>query len=254
MNHRPFEYNFSYYIQKITTSTQYPIMDQNKPKKTRKTSLRKKKIKTDDYGILIVEDESLWSQLYQNNLFQSEENQGKTYHYYEAHDGKEALRIIAQHYDKIDVIIIDLAMDKMEGMELLKFIVDKWGLVDLGIFMITAYGSSQDLEEAQLRGIKGFIDKFQLDFQKLSQMIETYLNLTHRNKAIDNGFYIEKRVQPIKSSEKGQEYIYLRWRNDDQTPETLYLGKGEEVTSISLPNLRTDLDRDKLDEQKKTKP
>jgi CheY-like chemotaxis protein len=172
-------------------------------------------------------------------LQQSE--QPRTYHFYQANNGREALKMLAQYYDQIDVMIIDLVMDKMAGMDLLKFIVDKWGL-DLGIFMVTAHGSKKDLEEAQLRGVRGFIDKLQLDFNKLSHLIETYLDLKDKNKAIDNGFYVEERIQPP-PPEGDQKYVYVRWRNDDRSTETLYLGKAEEIATITLPNLRTNLDK-----------
>lgn len=214
-------------------------MTQTKTKtktKTYKRTARNKKIKTDNYGILIVDDENLWKQLYRNNLFLQYQN--KKYHFHEASDGKEALKIIAQYYDEIDVIIIDLVMDKMGGMELVKFLVDKWGLDDLGIFLVTAYGSSKDMEEAQLRGVRGFIDKFQLDFQQLSDSINTYLDLKNKHKAIDNGFYIEVRTQNTKDKQK---YVYLRWRNYDQSLETLYLSKVEDVKYVTIPNLKTDL-------------
>lgn len=138
-------------------------------------------------------------------------------------------------------MIIDLVMDKMAGMELLKFIVDKWGL-DLGIFVVTAYGSSEDLEEAQVRGVRAFIDKLQVDFNKLSSLIETYLDLKDKSKGIDNGFYVEERIQPP-PPEGDQKYVYVRWRNDDRSSETLYLGKAEEIETITLPNLRTNLDK-----------
>ena len=207
---------------------------------TPKSPAKKKKFKQNSYGILLVEDEELWRKLYQINLFQ-QTAQKRKFHFYEANNGREALKVLAQYYDQIDVVIIDLVMDKMKGMELLKFIVDKWGL-DLGIFMVTAHGSAEDMEEAHLRGVRGFLDKFQVDFHKLSSLIEAYLNLKDKSKGIDNGFYVEERIQPP-PPEGEQKYVYVRWRNGSRSSETLYLGKAEEIETITLPNLRTNLDK-----------
>ena len=244
-------YNCNLEIQKITRSTKYPSMESKSNKKISKTQSKKKKVKKNSYGILIVEDETLWKQLYQINLFQ-QTDQKRNFHFYEANNGREALKILAQYYDQIDVVIVDLVMEKMAGMELLKFIVDKWGL-DLGIFMVTAHGSTKDMEEAQIRGVRAFIDKLQVDFKKLSYLIEAYLDLKEKDKGIDNGFYVEERIQPP-PPEGDQKYVYVRWRHSDRSSETLYLGKAEEIETITLPNLRTNLEKfEIIGHQKKDK-
>ncbi len=188
-------------------------------------------------GILIVEDETIWRQLYKINFLKNPQNKKRKYVFLEASDGREALRVIAQNFSFIKIVILDLVMDKMGGLELLKFLVDKWGF-NLGIFVITAYGDEQTQLESHLRGVRGFFDKANLDFGKLSDLLESYLDLAERPHAQNTGFYVE--VRPHEGEDYG--YVYLRWAGSESGKwETLCLGRSDEIEpfSLNLPNIRT---------------
>ncbi len=184
-------------------------------------------------GILLVDDDRLWRQLCKINLLKKTKNPQREYIFYEAENGREAVKIMAQNYPVIKVALIDLVMDKMEGMELLKLFVDKWGL-DLGIFIVTAYGNEEDLEAAQLRGIRGFLDKGKVNFEQLSQQIETYLELSSKGAAKTTGFYVE--VRPYEGG--GYSHVFLRWNAGQGKSETFCLGRSDELETITLPNIR----------------
>ncbi|MGH2416420.1 MAG: response regulator, partial [Microcystaceae cyanobacterium] len=125
----------------------------------KETILTPKKRDDREIGILIIEDEKIWRQLYTLNLLKKTKNKRRKYTFYEALNGREGIKLIAQHYSQIKVILLDLVMDKMEGMEVLKLLIDQWGFLNLGIFILTAYGTEETMVASQLRGVRGFYDK-----------------------------------------------------------------------------------------------
>jgi CheY-like chemotaxis protein len=196
-------------------------------------SLPRANHRSDVCGILIVEDEKFWRQLFKLNLFKHPKNKKRKFTFSEASNGREGVKAIAQHFPHIQVVLLDLVMDKMGGMELLR-LINKWGL-PLGIFILTAYGDEKTMAESQLRGVRGFYDKEYLDFEKLSDDIETYLDLTEQEQGPRSGFYVEMRPH-----QKGEyQQVYLRWQNTEGRWETFYLGKSNEIETLALPNLRT---------------
>jgi CheY-like chemotaxis protein len=209
-----------------------------KKKKTyRKRDKTKPKERT--YGILIVEDEKSWTNVYKINLIRKLEKKRK-FRIYEAKNSKEAIKILIQYNDRIDIVILDLVIgeqtaDKPEGMLLLETIVDRLGLTDIGIFVITAYGTQAIEEQCHIRGVRYFLDKSQLDFEKLSKLIDDYLDLIDKPKGTDVGFYIESR------SQKEQRYLYLRWKYSEGNWDSEYLGNAKEIERIILPNIITNL-------------
>ena len=227
-----------------------PSQDPKEPKKTEKPPAQRAKktakkvgrprkypvFEGKTYGILVVDDEKSWQNVYKINLFKQINQDEKRFVFYEASNGKEAIKVLAQYYDRIQVMIVDLKMDKMSGMELLKCLVDQLGLSDLGIFIVTAYGTKEDLEEAQIRGVRGFIDKSQLDFERLSYLICAYLDLSEKEKATDLGIYAESRLQ------YEQRYLYLRWKYSNEQWENMYVGNINEIETLTLPNLKTKLE------------
>lgn len=70
-------------------------------------------------------------------------------------NGKDAVETIEQRY--IDLILMDIKMPEMDGLEALKAIRKKYR--DLPIVMQTAYAFETDREEAERAGSSGFITK-----------------------------------------------------------------------------------------------
>jgi DNA-binding NtrC family response regulator len=72
-----------------------------------------------------------------------------------AYDGEEALGLIEK--DPPDVALIDLKMPKIDGLELLKILQEKWpGIVSI---MITAHGTLDSAIEATKLGVYEYIKK-----------------------------------------------------------------------------------------------
>ena len=216
-----------------------PTSEQKVKKKKTYRKRDKSKLKERTYGILIVEDEKSWSNVYKINLIRKLEQKRK-FQIYEAKNSKEAIKILIQYNDRIDIVLLDLVIgeqtgDKPEGMLLLETIVERLGLTDLGIFVITAYATQSLEEQCHIRGVRYFLDKSQLDFERISQLIDDYLELIDKPKGRDVGFYVESR------SQKGQRYLYLRWKYGEGDWDMEYLGNANEIERIVLPNIITDL-------------
>lgn len=76
---------------------------------------------------------------------------------YEAGNGKEALDILSKVW--VDVIISDINMPEMNGLELLSALKQDELYREIPVIVITTEGSSERMEEAFKHGAKGFIKK-----------------------------------------------------------------------------------------------
>ena len=82
------------------------------------------------------------------------------YHPYVAQNGEQALSIIDTH--KIDVVVSDLVMPEMDGMELLKRVKSRKG--DIPFLMITGHPTIETAVEAIKKGAYDYLTKpFQVE-------------------------------------------------------------------------------------------
>jgi len=75
----------------------------------------------------------------------------------EAGNGREAMEILADNW--VDVIISDINMPEVNGLEFLELLAKTIPLKEIPVIMITTEGSDQRMKEAFSRGAKGFIKK-----------------------------------------------------------------------------------------------
>lgn len=81
---------------------------------------------------------------------------------YQALNGREALSLIENDANQIDVVITDYAMPEINGLELLQNI--RWKHGNLPVILMTAYGHRDLILDALRNQCNGFIDKpFTLD-------------------------------------------------------------------------------------------
>ncbi|MGV1099896.1 response regulator [Thiovibrio sp. JS02] len=77
--------------------------------------------------------------------------------FHEAANGKEALAILEKNW--IDVILSDINMPEMGGMELLKVVSADEDLKKIPLIFITTEGSDARKEEAKKLGVAGYVKK-----------------------------------------------------------------------------------------------
>ena len=76
---------------------------------------------------------------------------------WEAGDGREAIEILANHW--VDLILTDLHMPGMNGLEMLKEIQKDEIHRQVPIVLITTEGSEKRIQEALSLGVKGYLQK-----------------------------------------------------------------------------------------------
>jgi two-component system, chemotaxis family, chemotaxis protein CheY len=75
----------------------------------------------------------------------------------EAGNGREAMTVLSGNW--VDVIISDINMPEINGLEMLDQLQKSETLKEIPVIMITTEGSSERMREAFNRGAKGFIKK-----------------------------------------------------------------------------------------------
>jgi len=120
--------------------------------------------------ILVVDDEPDIRLFMEDYLMQ--------YNVLTASDGVEALEIIKENRDEIDLVITDIRMPRMDGMELLQEI--KTSYPEIGAMVISAYGEISTAVEAIRQGAYDYIPKpFPEPFDELDIIIARYFEKRH---------------------------------------------------------------------------
>lgn len=116
--------------------------------------------------VLLIEDEKALCQIYRLNLelagFEVEE----------AHDGKVGLVYALNHQP--DLIILDLMLPQINGLDLLKIIKEKETTQNIPVFVLTNL-SGEEIEEAQKLGACGCFLKAEITAEKLTEEVKNLL-------------------------------------------------------------------------------
>jgi len=75
----------------------------------------------------------------------------------EANNGREAMDLLSTNW--IDIIISDINMPEVNGLELLDQLKKNDTLKEIPVIMITTEGSDERMQEAFSRGANGFVKK-----------------------------------------------------------------------------------------------
>ena len=105
------------------------------------------KVKMGDTTVLVVDDESRMRKLIKDFLMQ------KGYGILEAADGEEALTVFEENQNKINLILLDVMMPKLDGWSVLRQIRQE---SKVPIIMLTARGEEQD----ELFGFELGVDEY----------------------------------------------------------------------------------------------
>lgn len=107
---------------------------------------------TDPFRILIVDDAASLRNLIRKSL----ESEGYT-HLVEAADGKEALDKLMEH--KINLIISDINMPKVNGLELLKAVLGNSHLKRIPFIVLTSQTEDEMFKTVMQTGATDYIKK-----------------------------------------------------------------------------------------------
>lgn len=118
--------------------------------------------------ILVVDDNEMNRDMLSRRLIK----QGHTVE--TAEDGKKALVLLEEK--SFDLILLDVMMPEVSGLDVLKKLREKHTMADLPIIMVTAKDQSEDIVEALKLGANDYVTK-PVDFPVASARVQTQMNL-----------------------------------------------------------------------------
>ena len=120
--------------------------------------------------ILVVDDEKDIQPLFEQR-FRREIKKGEIRFVF-AHSGEEALKYLSDNSHEAVLILSDINMPGMSGLELLGKIKQEYNKPPPVVMMITAYGDTENYNTAMKLGADDFITK-PVDFTELKEKIKT---------------------------------------------------------------------------------
>ena len=118
--------------------------------------------------ILVVDDEKDVQLLFEQR-FRKEIRAGEVEMAF-AFSGEEALEFMKDHHHEAVLILSDINMPGMSGLELLRHIKEKYELPPPVVMMITAYGDDENYNTAMSLGADDFLTK-PVDFAALKEKL-----------------------------------------------------------------------------------
>jgi CheY-like chemotaxis protein len=119
--------------------------------------------------ILVVDDERDVQTLFEQR-FRKEIKSGEMQFDF-AYSGEDALQFMHAHNQEAVLILSDINMPGMSGLELLKHIKEEFESPPPFVMMITAYGDDENYNNAMKLGADDFLTK-PLDFTKLKDKLK----------------------------------------------------------------------------------
>ncbi len=120
--------------------------------------------------ILVVDDEPDVKGLFLQR-FRKEIKNGE-FNFLFANSGEEALKILDEDYQEAILILSDINMPGMSGLQLLETIRGKYSKDHPVVMMITAYGDEENYKHAIELGANDFLTK-PVDFNLLKEKLKT---------------------------------------------------------------------------------
>jgi two-component system, chemotaxis family, chemotaxis protein CheY len=118
--------------------------------------------------ILVVDDEKDVKALFEQR-FRKEIREGSMSFSF-AFSGEEALDYMKDHHSEAILILSDINMPGMSGLELLKQIKQNYAAPPPVVMMITAYGDQDNYQQAMQWGADDFLTK-PVDFKMLKEKL-----------------------------------------------------------------------------------
>ena len=170
-------------------------------------------------AILIVEDEAKLRNILKIMIMQ------QNYNIFEAENGLQALDILKE--EDIDLVISDIKMPEMDGMELLKNI--KKEKISVPVVFITAFATVESAVEAMRLGVIDYIQK-PFEEEKIILTIEKALGFSKILKEKDE---LQKELEHLNlpddlifESEKMREILFML-KKASELNSLVYLITGE---------------------------
>jgi len=103
--------------------------------------------------ILIIEDDEFLSDMYQTKF------NAEGYEVTSAMDGEEGLRVLENDDNKPALILLDIVMPKMDGIEVLEKIKKMENVKNIPVIMLTNLGQKEEIDKAMEKGAANYLIK-----------------------------------------------------------------------------------------------
>ena|ERR1700759_1248659 len=120
--------------------------------------------------ILVVDDEQDIKTLFEQRFRKEIRNGDFSFAF--ANSGEDALNYLNKHEHEVVLILSDINMPGMSGLELLKKIKDMYAVPPPIVMMITAYGDEENYNRSVSLGADDFLTK-PLDFNLLKEKLKS---------------------------------------------------------------------------------
>lgn len=121
-------------------------------------------------NILVVDDEQDIRSLFEQRFRREIKNGEIAFEF--AYSGEDALEVMSKFSQEAVLILSDINMPGMNGLELLGIIKEKEKSPPPVVMMITAYGDTENYNKAMELGADDFLTK-PVDFKKLKEKIKS---------------------------------------------------------------------------------
>ena len=118
--------------------------------------------------ILVVDDEKDMQMMFEQRFRKEIRDHAVEFAF--AYSGEEAVSYLNQHVHEAVLILSDINMPGMSGLELLAYIKNKYASPPPVVMMITAYGDQENYNQAMQLGADGFLTK-PIDFSVLKEKL-----------------------------------------------------------------------------------
>ena len=119
-------------------------------------------------SILVVDDETDIRALFEQKFRKEIRDNVFTFEF--AHSGEAALELLNENGSNIILILSDINMPGMSGLELLRRVRGIYPEAPPKVFMLTAYGDKENRERADVLGADDFLTK-PIDFSNLKEKL-----------------------------------------------------------------------------------
>ncbi len=119
-------------------------------------------------SILVVDDETDIRALFEQKFRKEIRDNVFTFEF--AHSGEAALELLNENGSNIILILSDINMPGMSGLELLRRVRGIYPEAPPKVFMLTAYGDKENRERANVLGADDFLTK-PIDFSNLKEKL-----------------------------------------------------------------------------------
>lgn len=122
--------------------------------------------------VLVVDDETDVQTLFEQRF--RREIRGGEIELHFAFSGEQAIEYLEKNKQDSVLILSDINMPGMSGLELLRLIKEKFELPPRVVMMITAYGDDGNYNEAMKLGADDFLTK-PVDFNELKEKLKNFI-------------------------------------------------------------------------------